>query len=461
MVSRIFRAPRSINSIFVGIVAAMLFMMFALPVGATDTVAVTPDQVNVTSGKTHSLFVQVVFDATGDKNVTKVEFLVTGAQPLSASFVPATGTSDQGQVTALSASSAISVVQLLSEDVDYTVNEGFDSGALIYAVVIDTAIGPLRAGLYEVTMKVTKVDASTFTSSIARFVVQELDDPDDPDFSCDNLGAGEVDDRCDAPPPAPTSASVFKVLLAGETASVSATGSIAGVDLVSPDGVSVLITSSEEVSTSSVAGYTLLSVEVGIEASAKTPENPYELTFELGGSITAGSTGDIVTFRDGVLVPACTGATGVADPDPCMQSSIDTGGGNTVIKVLTSDASTWNFGVAIPPVPTATPIPPTPPTPKATATPIPRPVAATPTPVPPASTATPVPPAPTATPVPPTATPVPPTATPVPPAPTATPLPPVEEDDDGGSALLIIIVVVALVVAGGGGFLFLRRRGSN
>ena len=50
MVSRIFRAPRSINSILVSIVAAGIFALFALqPLGANDEITGI-DQNNITKG---------------------------------------------------------------------------------------------------------------------------------------------------------------------------------------------------------------------------------------------------------------------------------------------------------------------------------------------------------------------------------------------------------------------------
>lgn len=445
MVSRIFRAPRSINSILVSVVAAILFMMFALPAGATDSVAVTPDQVNVTQGQTHTFNGVVTFDATFDgnlnHNITKVEFLVTGAQALTASFVPATGSDDEGAVTGLTRSSAISVVNLTSEDVDYTTGYGFKSGELTYQVTINTAIGPLPPGLYEVTMKVTAISGSPFSSPVARFVVQAPDDdPDGPDFT--PIPTDE---------PLRTATTGFAVLVAGDALTVGNSGDSVTAEIVLPSGGAVLISRWPDVSQPNPPGYTLFPFEIDIDAASASASNPIVINFTIDSSVD-GSGDGVAVFRDGVLVPDCADSSGVANPDPCVASRVDIGGGTIAITVLTSAASTWNFGTAVQAVPTATPRPtatPVPPTPTATSVP------PTATSVPP--TNTPVPPAATATPVP-TATAVPPTATPVPAA-TATPLPP--EEDDGGSALLIIvIVVVALVVVGGGGFLFLRGRGS-
>jgi hypothetical protein len=53
----------------------------------------------------------------------------------------------------------------------------------------------------------------------------------------------------------------------------------------------------------------------------------------------------IQIFKDGVLVPACTGAPGAASPDPCVSDRQLLAGGDVQTTVLTSTASVWTFAV--------------------------------------------------------------------------------------------------------------------
>ena len=53
----------------------------------------------------------------------------------------------------------------------------------------------------------------------------------------------------------------------------------------------------------------------------------------------------IQIFKDGVLVPACSGAPGAASPDPCVSDRQLLAGGDVQITVLTSTASVWTFAV--------------------------------------------------------------------------------------------------------------------
>jgi hypothetical protein len=56
--------------------------------------------------------------------------------------------------------------------------------------------------------------------------------------------------------------------------------------------------------------------------------------------------------RNGTLVPDCTGAPGIALPDPCVSSKTPLGGGDVQLTILTSKASAWNFAVKCLPLPT-------------------------------------------------------------------------------------------------------------
>jgi len=107
-------------------------------------------------------------------------------------------------------------------------------------------------------------------------------------------------------------------------------------------------------SSSAPAGYQFLGQQIEITATAgTTAANPLSITFTIDASLLAGLTpASIAVFRseDGgapVLVPNCTGAPGVASPDPCVASRAYVGGtGDVAIAVLTSHASLWNLAAS-------------------------------------------------------------------------------------------------------------------
>jgi hypothetical protein len=68
---------------------------------------------------------------------------------------------------------------------------------------------------------------------------------------------------------------------------------------------------------------------------------PLKLVFDLDASEIPGGTkiADIPMYHNGVLVPDCTGAAGVASPDPCVSSR--TGKKDAVITVLSSTNGRW------------------------------------------------------------------------------------------------------------------------
>jgi hypothetical protein len=94
-------------------------------------------------------------------------------------------------------------------------------------------------------------------------------------------------------------------------------------------------------------GFTLVGQVVDINAPPATAASPLVIAFEIAAAaIPAGSDQDsIQVLKDGVLVPACTGAAGVASPDPCVASRQLLANGNVQITVLTSNASLWSFAV--------------------------------------------------------------------------------------------------------------------
>ncbi len=104
-------------------------------------------------------------------------------------------------------------------------------------------------------------------------------------------------------------------------------------------------------SESAPSHYDFLDWQVDITAPAASVNNPLTLVFRIDGSLLpAGTTKDnLAIFKNGGPAPisGCT-STAPIDPDPCVSSRVALSGGDIEITVLTSDASTWNFGVAQP-----------------------------------------------------------------------------------------------------------------
>lgn len=98
-------------------------------------------------------------------------------------------------------------------------------------------------------------------------------------------------------------------------------------------------------------GYGFFGHQVVIEmADAPSPETPNVLQFAIDGAVVpAGHDHTTIgIYRDGVLVPDCTGAAGVAEPSPCVAGRVALADGDIALTVLTVSASTWNFGVVMP-----------------------------------------------------------------------------------------------------------------
>jgi len=118
--------------------------------------------------------------------------------------------------------------------------------------------------------------------------------------------------------------------------------------VTAPDGGTIAITETAATGTPP-AGFALVGEQVTVSAPAATPDAPLVLVFLIDGSrIPPGADQDTIQiFKDGVLVPACTGAPGVASPDPCVSDRQLLAGGDVQITVLTSTASVWTFAVPI------------------------------------------------------------------------------------------------------------------
>jgi hypothetical protein len=93
-------------------------------------------------------------------------------------------------------------------------------------------------------------------------------------------------------------------------------------------------------------GYSFFGQQVGVTAPPATAANPLVLVFELDASIipVGHNPSGVVVFRNGILVPNCTGAPGIASPDPCLRSRVIQGDLDVRLTVLTSTASEWTFG---------------------------------------------------------------------------------------------------------------------
>ena len=92
-------------------------------------------------------------------------------------------------------------------------------------------------------------------------------------------------------------------------------------------------------------GFTVLGLQAQITAPPASPGSPLILVFLIDASqIPAGDDQNSITvFKNGASVPACTGAVGVANPDPCISERALLTDGDVRITVLTSTASLWTL----------------------------------------------------------------------------------------------------------------------
>jgi len=95
---------------------------------------------------------------------------------------------------------------------------------------------------------------------------------------------------------------------------------------------------------STATAFMFLGQQVQINAPAATAAFPLRLAFRLEATLGANAA-TLQVFRNGVQVPACTGAG--ATPDSCVSSRTTLPDGDVQLVVLTSAASTWTFGTPI------------------------------------------------------------------------------------------------------------------
>jgi hypothetical protein len=97
-------------------------------------------------------------------------------------------------------------------------------------------------------------------------------------------------------------------------------------------------------------GYDFFGQQVDISApNALLASNPLVIQFTLDASIipSGQNQSSLQVFRNGSQVPNCTGAPGSASPDPCVSKRnllVGPAAGDILFTILTTDASTWNFG---------------------------------------------------------------------------------------------------------------------
>jgi len=117
---------------------------------------------------------------------------------------------------------------------------------------------------------------------------------------------------------------------------------------VSAPGAGTITILEEPAAGSPPTGWSFFGRQVRLTSTVATTANsPLEIAFTLDATlIPAGKTLDaIAIFRNGAVVATCTGAPD-AVPDPCVLSRESLAGGDVRITILSSAASTWNFGTA-------------------------------------------------------------------------------------------------------------------
>jgi len=109
------------------------------------------------------------------------------------------------------------------------------------------------------------------------------------------------------------------------------------------------------------AGYLLFGQQVNIKAPSGNGQDPIIVIFTLDASIVplGQNENTVEVFKNGARLPRCLGDGTEAAPDPCVAKRhrlVGPAAGDVAITVLTSTASTWNFGLVAPPQgPTAPP----------------------------------------------------------------------------------------------------------
>ena len=116
----------------------------------------------------------------------------------------------------------------------------------------------------------------------------------------------------------------------------------ATTSVTSPTGGAVKIVETSTVGTPPL-GYGFVGKQVNITAQPGTAEQPLVLTFYIAAAdLPSGVDHTNVQFtKNGAVVAPCTGAPGLASPDPCVSARVGLPNGDAQLTVLTATASVW------------------------------------------------------------------------------------------------------------------------
>lgn len=120
--------------------------------------------------------------------------------------------------------------------------------------------------------------------------------------------------------------------------------------VVSPTGGTVTIEETAEITQTPPEDYTFVGQQVNITAPAASGDDPLRVDFLFDPSVvpSGNDASDLDVFRNGAAVPPCRfPGTSYATPDPCVDGR-DQVGDDIRIKVVTSQASSWNAGARPP-----------------------------------------------------------------------------------------------------------------
>ncbi|WP_309233804.1 hypothetical protein [Conexibacter sp. W3-3-2] len=147
-----------------------------------------------------------------------------------------------------------------------------------------------------------------------------------PTTSTSNVNAGDTAD--DSPGTDPTADDVIQTAI------------------TSPNAGIVTIQEQTLITNTPPSNATFLPIQLDLTAPDATVTDPLVIVFDLDASILpADGVSAVRVFRDGVEALNCTGPAGQAVPDPCVASRTTIAGGDGRIRVLSSHASIWSFGV--------------------------------------------------------------------------------------------------------------------
>jgi len=116
-------------------------------------------------------------------------------------------------------------------------------------------------------------------------------------------------------------------------------------DVTSPGGGTIAVVKSAL--GNGPGGIRQLARRLDIAAPPASAAAPLAVALVVDASEVAGLVpDDLHVFRNGVLLPPCSGAPGEASPDPCVAARTSLGDGDFSVLALTSHASLWTVGVS-------------------------------------------------------------------------------------------------------------------